>query len=1533
MKTPKNQTGRVTAILFAAIAAASVFNLESAVAGSRTWNGGATPDGNWTNPGNWNGVAPTNNDLLTFSGSTQTATTNNFPANTPFNNVTFNSGAGPFTINGNAMALSEPTDAGSGQIANGSINNLCANAETFRSPLLIVDGNHKIVSSGGGVLKLNGTITRSNGAVVTMSGNINVAGGLSTNGSLNGILGGWAIYSNNWATLDANSNVIAYAGYTDVTSGTIADNPASNVRIPTAGGAIAAGAGVTRINSLLLSAGNAAQTVGIGAGNTLVLGQNGGIYNSSPIASGGTYRNLTIGANFAAGGILTAGDGVNPATITFGSPPLASGSTGFLTVQSSIRDNGPAPVTLVIAGAYVSLNGSGPGAGTFPTNTYSGGTYILQGRFSQANPYSVGTGPIHIFPGGQMNTGWPITNNFDIEGSGTTENQGMGALRLYSASVANGITGNLPGTIYLRGNANVCADNITAASQLLGFSGKITGPGSLGFGSPTATSRSGVLNIGSTNGAFAIPNDYAGDTLINGINGGTTSTTLRICDPADNNIMPHGSTGSYAGGRTGNLILNANNLQAIFDLNGSTQTVNGLISTARNPVNNIVTDNGPGTGSLVVGDSDASSTYAGVVQNGVSIAKIGNGTITLSGPNTYSGDTVVNAGRLVTTTASTGGGNYSVSNNAALGVTVAGGGQTMNMNTLTLASGSSLQLNAGTFGNPTAAIANVATLAINGTVNISLSGIGLTAGGPFTILTYNPATRSGGGSFTLVNSPRLVATLNDNPATGIVSVSITSADSAIKWNGGVAGNWDINDGANAIWQTVPSGNPTDYIESGSGNDSVIFDDSATGTTSVNLTTTLTPQSLAVTNSTQSYLFAGPGKITGATGLVKAGGNTLTIANGGNNDFSGNILLNAGTLVVSNDWNLANSVSGSGALVKNGPGTLTLSGDNSGFTGPVTVNGGTLSVLASASLSIASSVVVTNTGALDIGQNSVGLGLVPITASGSGVSGNGAIVNSSGYSGGTVATSFQNLTMADDTTIGGPGRLDFTDGTLSSGGLPRKLTKVSISTLRLANLTVDPALGDIEVAGGTLSLQGDFTSLGDPAHNFVVDAGAILQFNGVNSDINKGVVVQNNGVMNSSAGANTVAGAISLQGSSLFNVGGTSLTLNGVVAGAGALTKVTGGSPLILGAANTYTGGTVAGAGLVSFSDDSNLGAVPGVPTPANIVLNGGGISASTDVAVNANRGIAVGPASGSGAGFIDVVSTMFYNGIIANNGAGVGGLIKTNGGTLFLGGASTYTGNTILAQGIVALTGNGSIGASANIILAGGVLDASGRGDGTLTLAAGQTLSGAGTVTGNLTSGFGSTVAPGANTDANISISGTVALQGTNVMNLDKDAGAFDQISGASISYGGTLVLLISNTITPLANNDAFPLYSAGSYAGTFASIIPAQPGPGLAWNTNTLTTDGMLRVTVGAGGSPTTNANISSVMLSGTNLLVHGTNNNVPNTNFLYVVLSSTNLTLPLSNWTPVVTNRFNQDGTFDYTNPIVPGTMRQFIDVMVVP
>ncbi|HZO83973.1 MAG TPA: hypothetical protein VFC26_02090, partial [Verrucomicrobiae bacterium] len=41
----------------------------------------------------------------------------------------------------------------------------------------------------------------------------------------------------------------------------------------------------------------------------------------------------------------------------------------------------------------------------------------------------------------------------------------------------------------------------------------------------------------------------------------------------------------------------------------------------------------------------------------------------------------------------------------------------------------------------------------------------------------------------------------------------------------------------------------------------------------------------------------------------------------------------------------------------------------------------------------------------------------------------------------------------------------------------------------------------------------------------------------------------------------------------------------------------------------------------------------------------------------------------------------------------------------------------------------------------------------------------------------------------------------------------------------------------------AFKLFSANTYRGAFASLNPAIPGPGLAWNTNTLVMDGTLRV------------------------------------------------------------------------------------------
>jgi hypothetical protein len=138
------------------------------------------------------------------------------------------------------------------------------------------------------------------------------------------------------------------------------------------------------------------------------------------------------------------------------------------------------------------------------------------------------------------------------------------------------------------------------------------------------------------------------------------------------------------------------------------------------------------------------------------------------------------------------------------------------------------------------------------------------------------------------------------------------------------------------------------------------------------------------------------------------------------------------------------------------------------------------------------------------------------------------------------------------------------------------------------------------------------------------------------------------------------------------------------------------------------------------------------------------------------------------------------------------------------------------------------------------------------------------------------------------------------------------------------------------------PNLKAGNHFQLFSAAVPGLASVSLPltnslgnpyqWR-NDLAVNGSITLTNVFVAAPTTNANITKVSLSGTNLLVHGTNNNVPNTSFHYEVLRTTNIAQPLTNWTVVVTNSFNPDGTFDYTNPIVPGTPRQFIDVKAVP
>jgi alpha-glucosidase len=121
------------------------------------------------------------------------------------------------------------------------------------------------------------------------------------------------------------------------------------------------------------------------------------------------------------------------------------------------------------------------------------------------------------------------------------------------------------------------------------------------------------------------------------------------------------------------------------------------------------------------------------------------------------------------------------------------------------------------------------------------------------------------------------------------------------------------------------------------------------------------------------------------------------------------------------------------------------------------------------------------------------------------------------------------------------------------------------------------------------------------------------------------------------------------------------------------------------------------------------------------------------------------------------------------------------------------------------------------------------------------TLGGNGLLTGPVLIEPNGTLSPGTSIGI-LTLSNSLTLGGRTVMELDKVALTNDSVRGlTSVTYGGTLVL--SNLAGNYAVGDSFKLFDASSYNGTFTNIMPALPGPGRAWNTNTLTSDGTLRI------------------------------------------------------------------------------------------
>ncbi len=785
----------------------------------------------------------------------------------------------------------------------------------------------------------------------------------------------------------------------------------------------------------------------------------------------------------------------------------------------------------------------------------------------------------------------------------------------------------------------------------------------------------------------------------------------------------------------------------------------------------------------------------------------GGNRVIFNGNNSYSGPTLVtNLIWLLTTTANQSGGAYDVEENGTLDVAVVPGKPTIPMSSLVL--GPYANLGGGNLGftRLTSMPGSPVIYATNLTLKASGSGYDIngilppTAGysiGQFPLIKY--AGTIGGNGFPALSLgavPRgVTASLTNN--TGNNSIDLKVDTTGIVWKGNNSSNWDIG---TANWYNPVSSSSDSYQDG----DSVVFDNTATNF-NVNIVQTIQPGGITV-NSTNDYTFSavvGAGTLSGSGDLIKNGSGTLTISCT-NNTFTGGTFIIGGTIKLA-DLNYVYPYGG-GAL-NNNLGTVSVA------------NGGTLDINA---------VQVPN-------YQTYGPDGYNVFISGSGVGGNGALVNNNTNANDTADPGY--VTLTGDATVGGLGDVNIRMGIspqLSSQSSDYTLTKVGPGQFRIRYVTaVSPNFGTVNILQGRVSYE----------------SSSALGF----GDASKPIYVGNGGGFAwGTAATSCMRTLICSNASTIYGVNITNNVFAGPVTLVGGIVNLN---------ANLYNG--------MIFS---------------NVISGAGGINLQYQ----------------SLATFAS--SNTYSGGTIVNNCNAAGG---------------GYNGS------VLSLVGSGSINHSPSITLQGitasqafpGALDVSGSTDGTLTLVNNQTLRGdnGSYVKGNVVATSGTTIIPGGPTNIQyMSFSNNLTLQagGTVRMDVSLVGGATNdliRVVGA-MNYGSATLQITNIGATALTNGASFKLFSNGSFSGNFATVSDAS---GVTWSFNP--TNGVATV-VSVPAKPV--PYITYISLSGTTLTINATNGAA---NGQYVLLESTNLTLPRAQWTPVLTNVFDNYGNLSLSTNIV--------------
>ncbi len=1211
--------------------------------------------------------------------------------------------AGTLNLTGTANTFDAPITISGGNLQYATIGNVGGGATSLGAPSSVANGT---ITMTGGTLQYTGTTVQSTDRAIALA---------ATSASLYSTSTGTVIFNSDFTGNASTSLVVRGSGIVTINgllpstiTGTVTHTDAGTLNLTNNSNAFTGNLVVSTGTVTATSIADSGVASAIGAGSTIVLGQNNTVPSGTLIYTGGdasTNRAISL-----VGGTGTANEVIqNDSTGTL----TLNGAVGYtpstVATTFTLQGSGNGILNGAITNATIgtpALKFAKAGTGTWTLAAAAGNTYI------GASTISAGTLIISNTSGTATGSGL-VTLNGGTAAQGTLLGTGIitGGLTMAPNGATNFTQGGVinPGTIGGVGTLTfntgaVTTGNLSNLNFDLSSSSTAAGGASNDLISTNALpvfNGASLVNVNALGGAFTTGNIY---TLFSGYSG--TAATIGGLT-VNSNLTGDGS-------HSGAIINSSGAVQLLITANApSTAYWNGAVSTNWNAIDattfatNWRTDQNGSTDTLAlpgintdvhffttdnVATNLSTALANGMLINSLTFDSAVAVPVSVAGP----GIITINGGAGLTMNTSAGG---TVNISAPI---VVGAAQTWTNNNSTNAMviGGSVTL------SNTVTITGTGDTTINGIIGSGPGGLIKTGTGTLTLggaNTYSGNTTIEGGTLKYTADNLAVKVLQFGQSNGVTTTSavdlstvpssVTATNLIVVTNnatpntitigagktflttGGLTMGYDAGGGAGATQSNLTVSGPGTFSITGA-TVNVGINQAATNAgywsapildlTGVGaFTANVTDFRVGVGGNTQ-----GPGTVLLSNTTNTLIATTLTLGDTGGNNGRGTGLLTLGTganIIQADTINI-------GRGKNTGPGMLNFASQTAGSPGTVTIT--------NKAGTGAANITVANINAVATGGGSVGT---------LDLRGHVATINA-----GTLL-----IAQTNGTSTGGvTGTVSFDAGTFT------------VATVNMAPKTaagVASANATLNVGGGAFTVNTAFT-LGSQATAGTSNATLNITGGTFTSNVNILEGAGAAGAVTSTItlnGANavldmtgkTIGAAVRVDNLNLF--AGTLKNLAQFNAGATPVTVSATGTVVLTGT-NAYTGGTTLNSGTLQIGVGSTLG-----PVNSTLTVNAGLLD------VNGND-LGVGTLTGAGGTIANnLAATNKLLTVGNNNGAGVfGGAVVNNtgtGGTLALtkvgtgiitiAGASTYTGATIVSAGTLNV---GSIANTASLSVAGG---------------------------------------------------------------------------------------------------------------------------------------------------------------------------------------------------------------------------------------